>query len=152
MRQIRQLDVAQDSILTATKLTGTQLILYASEEYLSKLKLTPQSFVARVFGLEGRRERHRDEEKVVFYRNGRDPSVTSAIEAACRTLNARKLLRDGRRLRYVLEDEPRPTSDPGGCRPNSLSVCRPDRRPLLPLVRGRRVARTLPARLAGGGT
>ncbi len=106
MRRIRQLDVAQDSILTAAKLTGTQLIMYASAEYVSKLKLTPQSFVARVFSLKGRRERRRDEEKVVFYRNDRDPPVTSALAAACRTLNARELTRDGRRLRYVLEDEP----------------------------------------------
>ena len=106
MRQIRQLDVAQDAIVTATKLTGTQLILYASGEYLSSLKLTPQSFVARVFSLKGRRERRPEEEKVVFYRNPRDPEITGAIEGACRSINARKLTRDGRRLRYAIEDAP----------------------------------------------
>jgi hypothetical protein len=106
MRRIRQLDVAQDTILTATKLTGTQLILYASAEYLPGLKLTPQTFIARVFSLKGRRELRVGEETVVFYRNDRDRSVTTAVEKACRTLNARNLSRDGRRLRYVLEDEP----------------------------------------------
>ncbi len=34
-RTIRQLDVAQDMILTATKLTAAQLISFAIREYLS---------------------------------------------------------------------------------------------------------------------
>ena len=104
MRRIRQLDVAQESTLTDTKLTGTQLIMNASAEYLSQLNLTPQSFFSRVFSLKGRREKRRNTEKVVFYRNDRAPPATAALGRACPTLNAGKHMRDGRRLRRVLED------------------------------------------------
>ena len=102
-RTIRQLDVAQDMILTATKLTATQLISFAVRQYLPTLPMTPETFVARVFPLHGRKEREPTLERVVFYENPRDPEVTAALHDACRRLNTRDLQRGGRRLRYVVE-------------------------------------------------
>lgn len=102
-RTIRQLDVAQDSILTATKLTAIQLITFALRKYLPALSMTPETFVSRVFPVRGRREIDPDLERVVFYENPRDPEVTAALRDACCRLNKRDLRRDDRRLRYAVE-------------------------------------------------
>lgn len=103
-RAIRQLDVAQDTILTAAKLTAAQLISFALREYLPLLPMTPETFASRVFGLRGRKEIHPDDEHVIFNENPRDPEVNAALADACRRLNDRKLQRDGRRLRYSVEE------------------------------------------------
>ncbi len=105
-RIIRQLDVAQDMILTATKLTAIQLISFALRKYLSALPMTPETFVSRVFRVRGRKEIEPNIERVVFYENPRDPEVTAALYDACRRLNKRALRRDGRRLRYAVEIAP----------------------------------------------
>ena len=105
-RTIRQLDVAQDSILTAAKLTAAQLISFALREYLPSMPMTPHTFASRVFGLRGRKEIHHDEEHIIFTENPRDPEVNVAIAGACRRLNERKLERDGRRLHYSVEAAP----------------------------------------------
>lgn len=105
-RTIRQLDLAQDQILTATKLTAMQLIAFAMRQYLAALPMTPETFVTRVFPLRGRKEVEPTLERVVFYENPRDPEVTAALHDACRRLNSRALQRDGRRLRYAVEDAP----------------------------------------------
>ncbi len=102
-RTIRQLDVAQDTILTAAKLTAAQLISFALREYLPSMPMTPHTFVSRVFGLHGRKELHPAEEHVIFDENPRDPEVNAAVADACRRLNQRKLQRAGRRLRYSVE-------------------------------------------------
>jgi hypothetical protein len=47
-RTIRQLDVNQDIILTAVKLTAAQLISFVLREYLPSMPMTPQTFVQRV--------------------------------------------------------------------------------------------------------
>lgn len=107
-RTIRQLDVAQDEILTATKLTATQLIAFALRVYLTALPMTPETFVSRVFPMRGRKEIEPTVERVIFHENPRDPEVNAALHDACRRLNLRNLQRDGRRLRYALE--PAPTS------------------------------------------
>jgi len=103
-RTIRQLDVAQDTILTAAKLTATQLISFAMREYLPSMPMTPDIFVTRVFGLHGRKEIHPDEEHIILNENPRDPEVNAAVADACCRLNERKLQRDGRRLRYSVEE------------------------------------------------
>lgn len=103
-RTIRQLDVAQDAVLTAAKLTAAQLISFVLREYLPSMPATPETFASRVFGLSGRKELHPDEEHIIFKENPRDPEVNAAIADACRRLNDRKLQRDGRRLRYSVEE------------------------------------------------
>ena len=108
-RTIRQLDVAQDEILTATKLTATQLIAFALRVYLTALPMTPETFVSRVFPMRGRKEIEPTLERIVFHENPRDPEVNAALHDACRRLNQRNLQRDGRRLRYAVE--PAPISD-----------------------------------------
>jgi hypothetical protein len=105
-RSIRQLDIAQDTILTATKLTALQLISFASRTYLPALPMTADTFIARVFPLRGRKEVEPDLERVVFYENPRDPEVTAVLHDACRRLNHRDLQRDGRQLRYAVEPPP----------------------------------------------
>jgi uncharacterized membrane protein YccC len=102
-RQIRQVDVALDSVLTSTKLTGAQLISFVLREYLREQPMSPQTFVARVLPVRGRKEVTHDTETIIFHENPRDPEVTDALAAACRRLNARRLIRDGRRLHYTLE-------------------------------------------------
>jgi hypothetical protein len=102
-RTIRQLDVAQDTVLTAAKLTALQLIAFATREYFPSMPMTPHTFIARVFGLRGRKELDGDEEHIVIFENPRDPEVNSAVADACRRLNQRRLQRDGRRLRYSVE-------------------------------------------------
>jgi hypothetical protein len=112
-RSIRQLDVAQDMILTAIKLTAAQLIAFALREYLPMMPMTTETFVRRVFSIKGRREITCDEERVIFYENTRDPRVMAALRDACVRLNERGLQRLGRRLRYDVA--PPPTApDPRG--------------------------------------
>jgi len=101
-RKIRQLDTAQDSILTAVKLTVLQLIAFVLREYLPSLPMTAQTFISRVFSTPGRRLLYPGWEFIIFHENPRDPDITKALHAACRRLNLRKLERDGRRIRYVV--------------------------------------------------
>lgn len=104
MRVIRQLDVALDTVLTATKLTATLLITFALREYLPSMLMTPQTFASRLFGVRGRRETSADEELILFYENPRDTEVNAALADACRRLNKRRLTRDGHQLRYGMAD------------------------------------------------
>jgi DNA-directed RNA polymerase specialized sigma24 family protein len=55
-RTIRQLDVTQDTILTAAKLTAAQLISFVMREYLPSMPMTPQTFVQRVLCVHVRKE------------------------------------------------------------------------------------------------
>ncbi len=105
-RTTRQLDVAQDQILTALKLTALQLIAFVLRTLLTDLPMTPETFVSRVFTLRGRKELEPAVERVIFYENPRDPAVTAALQAACLRLNRRKLHREGRRLIYCVAEEP----------------------------------------------
>ncbi len=105
-RKIRQVDVALDTVLTSTKLTGAQLISFVLREYLADQPMSPQTFAARVFPIRGRKEVTRDSETIIFCENPRDPDVTDALVAACRRLNARRLTRDGRHLHYRVELAP----------------------------------------------
>lgn len=105
-RTIRQLDTAQDTILTATKLTALQLISFALREYLPTMPMTPQTFIQRVLSVRGRKETSPDEQLVVFYENPRDPAINDVLRDACERLNRRKLQRDDRRLRFAVEPPP----------------------------------------------
>jgi hypothetical protein len=105
-RTIRQLDVTQDTILTAAKLTAAQLISFVLREYLPSTPMTPQTFVQRVLCVRGRKEIARDHELVVFYENPRDPLINDALRNACERLNRRALRRDDRRLRFAVEPLP----------------------------------------------
>lgn len=111
-RTIRQLDVAQDMILTALKLTAAQIIAFAMREYLASMSMTTETFIRRVFSIKGYKNIGREEERIVFYENPRDPQVTAALHDACRRLNERGLQREGRRLHY--EVGPPPSPDGGG--------------------------------------
>lgn len=102
-RTIRQLDVAQDTILTATKLTAMQLMSFALRVYLAALPMTPETFVTRLFPIRGRKEIEETIERIYFYENPRDPDVNAALHDACRCLNERDLQRGGRHLRYEVE-------------------------------------------------
>jgi hypothetical protein len=106
-RTIRQLDVAQDAILTATKLTALQLIVFVLREYLPSLAMTPETFIQRVFSLAGRKEFRPDSELIVFYQNPRDPKINEALRDACNRLNKRAIHRDGRALLFAIEPAPR---------------------------------------------
>lgn len=106
-RTIRKLDVALDTVLTATKLTAALLITFVVREYLAAMPMTPQTFASRLFGVRGRRETRPDEERVIFYENRRDPAVNAAIADACTRLNKRRLVRDGRKLSYAIEPPPK---------------------------------------------
>jgi len=105
-RVIRRLDVAQDTILTATKLTAMQLMAFALRLYLTSLPMTPETFVTRVFPTRGRKEIEPNVERIIFYENPRDPEVSAALHDACRRLNQRDLQREGRRLHYAVEVAP----------------------------------------------
>jgi hypothetical protein len=102
-RTIRQLDVAQDSVLTAMKLTLLLLISFVLREYLPTMRMTPHTFISRIFSLPGRKEVTPDEERIVFYENPRDPEVNAALTEAGRLINSRHLRRNGRLLRYAVE-------------------------------------------------
>ena len=105
-RQIRQLDVALDMILTATKLTALQLILFAIREYLVGYSMTALTFISRLLTTRGRRIRRDNEEVIIFYENPRDPEMVGALRIAAEHLNRRGLAREGRALRYVVEPPP----------------------------------------------
>lgn len=105
-RRIRKLDVAQDMILTATKLTAAQLISFAKREYLCSWPMTPETFLSRVLPIRGSKEIRRDDERVIFYENARDSEVTQALRDACRRLNQRRIQREGRTVRYAVEPPP----------------------------------------------
>jgi predicted nucleic acid-binding Zn-ribbon protein len=105
-RQIRKLDVALDTILTATKLTALQLIVFVLREYLVGYSMTPLTFVSRLLTTKGRLIRRESEEVIVFYENPRDPEMIGALRVAVERLNSRGLTRHGRILRYVVEPPP----------------------------------------------
>jgi hypothetical protein len=105
-RQIRQLDVALDTILTATKLTALQLILFVIREYLVGYSMTAMTFISRLLTTRGRLIRRPTEEIVIFYENPRDPEMAGALRVAAERLNSRGLAREGRALRYVVEPPP----------------------------------------------
>lgn len=102
-KSIRQLDVALDSVLTATKLTLALLITFVIREYFSGNPMTPQTFMSRIFGMKGRRVTRPGEEHIVFHENPRDPEMNKVIAEACHRLNERTLVRQGRRLHYSVE-------------------------------------------------
>jgi len=102
-RTIRKLDVAQDAILTAAKLTAVQLICFVLREYLTSLAMTPETFIQRVFTIHGRKELRTNEELIVFYENPRDPAINDALRDACGHLNKRALQRESRTLRFAVE-------------------------------------------------
>ena len=114
-QQIRQLDVALDSVLTSFKLVASLLIMFVLREYLSSHPMTPETFVKRVLSIRGRREVSLDHEEVVFYKNSRDVEMNEALSHACEELNKRKLKRQDRILHYHLEEPPsnRRTSSSG---------------------------------------
>jgi hypothetical protein len=105
-RTIRQLDVTQDTILTAAKLTAAQLISFVLREYLPSMPMTPQTFVQRVLCVHGRKEITSDHELVVFYENPRDPLINEALRKACERINQRELRRNNRKLRFAVEPSP----------------------------------------------
>ncbi len=107
-RTIRTLDVAQDTILTATKLTAMQLMTFAMRIYLSVLPMTPETFVTRMFPIRGRKHIEPTVERIYFYENPRDPGINGALHDACRRLNERRLQREGRLLLYAVEAPPTP--------------------------------------------
>jgi hypothetical protein len=95
--------VALDSVLTATKLTLALLITFVIREYFVGNPMTPHPFMSRIFGMKGRRVTRPGEEHIVFYENPRDPAMNQAMAEACRQLNERTLVRQGRRLHYSVE-------------------------------------------------
>jgi hypothetical protein len=105
-REIRQLDVALDMIITATKLTALQLILFVIREYLIGYRMTALTFTSRLLTTRGRLIRREKEEIIVFYENPRDPERGGALRIAAERLNSRGLAREGRALRYVVEPPP----------------------------------------------
>jgi hypothetical protein len=106
-KTIRQLDVALDSVLTAMKLAAAFLITFVLREYLGSKPMTAGAFVAHVLSIRGRREIRPDEERIVFYKNPRDPEINEVLAKACARLNERNLQRGGRRLSYTLEVAPK---------------------------------------------
>lgn len=107
-KTVRQLDVAQDSILTAAKLTALQLIAFVLRLYLTDRPMTPETFISRIFPIRGRKEITTTLERIYFYDNPRDPEMSAALQDACRRLNERNLQRDGRRLHYAVAPQPSP--------------------------------------------
>lgn len=105
-KTVRQLDVALDSVLTATKLAAAFLITFVLREYLDSAAMTAGTFLARILSIRGRREIRSTEERIVFYENPRDPEINAALTTACERLNKRGLQRDGRSLRYCIEAPP----------------------------------------------
>ena len=105
-RTIRQLDITQDTILTATKLTAAQLISFALREYLPSMPMTPQTFVQRVLSVHGRKEIARDHEVIILYENPRDPLINEALRNACKRISQRNLRRNNRKLRFAVEPPP----------------------------------------------
>ncbi len=106
MRKIRQLDVALDTILTATKLTLALLLTFIRREYLPSAQMSAETFLHRVLTVRGHREVRSQSERIVFYENPRDPRATTALAEACEHLNERCLVREGRALNYAVEPRP----------------------------------------------
>lgn len=105
-RTIRQLDITQDTILTAAKLTAAQLISFVLREYLPSMPMTPQTFVQRVLSVRGRKEVTHDHELVVLYENPRDPLINEALREACERISQRNLRRGKRKLTFAVEPLP----------------------------------------------
>ena len=105
-RTIRQIDITQDTILTAAKLTAAQLISFVLREYLPSMPMTPQTFVQRVLSIPGRKEVTHDRELITLYENPRDPLINEALRKACERISQRGLRRGNRELRFAVEPLP----------------------------------------------
>jgi hypothetical protein len=114
MQTIRELDVEQDKILTAHKLAAAGIMTYALREYFPGAPMTPATFQDRVLKLRGRREVTADRDHVTLYANPRDPQMAERLEAACDRITKRRLMRDGRRLSFSIEEMP--TTSTGNAR------------------------------------
>ena len=106
MREIRQLDVGLDTVLTAMKLTLAMLVTFVLREYLPTAGMGTETFLNRIFTLRGRRETTADREHIVIYDNPRDPRANAAVVEACEILNERHLVRDDRTLSFAVEHRP----------------------------------------------
>ncbi len=109
-QEILEADVAQDTLLAALKLTLGMLVHFVVREYFPHRPMEWRTFLSRIALLPGRRET--TDEKITIYiqANTRDRDMMEALDKACQRINTRKLERDGKQLRFVLE---RPDDESG---------------------------------------
>jgi hypothetical protein len=101
--EIVEADVAQDTLMTAMKLTLGMLVQFIVAEYFEHRSLAWETFLSRIATLPGRRETTADSITVYIYGNRRDIALMRDLERACRKVNERGLIKDGKRLRYAVE-------------------------------------------------
>ena len=81
--------------------------MFVLREYLTSLAMTPETFLLRVFSIQGRKELRPGQELIVFYENPRDPKINDALRHACDILNKRAIQREDRALRFAVEPPPK---------------------------------------------
>lgn len=101
--KILEADMAQDVLFTSLKVTLGMLIHFVVKEYFPSRPMEWRTFLSRIAMLRGRRETTGETITVTIRANERDLEMMQALERACGRINKRKLTRDGRRLRYLLE-------------------------------------------------
>jgi hypothetical protein len=101
--EIVEADVAQDTLFTALKLTLGMLVHFIAMEYFPHRAIEWATFLSRIALLPGRRETSRDRVTVFIYGNHRDLKLMESLAKACVRINKRKLVHNGRRLRYEIE-------------------------------------------------
>jgi hypothetical protein len=103
-REIYRRDTGRDTIATCLKLTALMLVDFVLKEYFGGLKMEWRRFIEELIPLPVTRRVSKARVLFQIHANPRQPERMAQLRQACDVINARKLRRDGRALRFeVLE-------------------------------------------------
>lgn len=99
-RDIYQRDTTRDNIATCLKLTALMLVDFVLKEYFGGLKMEWRRFIEEIMPLPVTRRLSAAHILYQIQVNPRQPQRMNQLRQACDAINARKLRRDGRALRF----------------------------------------------------
>ena len=105
-RQIFTVDTELDQAMTAFKITFMNLCSVFMRRYLGGRSFEIDTLIRGIFSLPGERVRTPTRETIRIWYQPRDRELMPLVEAACKQLTARGLVRDKRRLSFEVVERP----------------------------------------------